>query len=157
MKLLIWNLFLALVWAALDGQFQTGDLIFGFVLGYIVLWLLQPIVGKSSYFLKLFQVIGLGVYFVWIFILSNLRVAYNVIAPLSRMRPAVIAVPLDEMTESEITILANMISLTPGTLSLDVSNDQKVIYVHTIFVSDIDEFRRAIKMDMARRLLEVIR
>lgn len=49
------------------------------------------------------------------------------------MKPGVIALPLSARTEMEITLVANLISLTPGTLSLDVSDDRKVLYIHAMF------------------------
>lgn len=60
-------------------------------------------------------------YFLWQLLLSNLRVAYDVITPRLYMRPGILAVPLDAEIDLEITLLANLITLTPGTLSLDVS------------------------------------
>jgi multicomponent Na+:H+ antiporter subunit E len=59
-------------------------------------------------------------------------------APTHHMRPGVIAMPLEAKTDGEITMVANLISLTPGTLSLDVSDDRKVLYIHAMFL-DGDE------------------
>jgi multicomponent Na+:H+ antiporter subunit E len=74
------------------------------------------------------------------------------------MHPGVIAVPLDARTDAEITLLANLITLTPGTLSIDVSADRKVLYIHTMDLGDDPvRFRREIKEGFERRLLEVMR
>ena len=96
-------------------------------------------------------------FFLWQLLLSNLRVAYDVITPRLHMRPGIIAVPLDAKTDQEITLLANLITLTPGTLSLDVSEDRRVLYVHAMFVDSPDEVRDSIKNGFERRLLELIR
>jgi multicomponent Na+:H+ antiporter subunit E len=73
------------------------------------------------------------------------------------MRPGVVAVPLDARTDAEITLLANLITLTPGTLSLDVSADRSFLYVHAMYVDDVNDVKRQIKDGFERRLLEVMR
>lgn len=73
------------------------------------------------------------------------------------MKPGIVKVPLDAKSDIEITLLANLISLTPGTLSLDVSNDRKVLYVHAMYISDKEKFINDIKQGFERRLLEILR
>jgi multicomponent Na+:H+ antiporter subunit E len=68
-----------------------------------------------------------------------------------------VAVPLDARTDAEIVLLANLITLTPGTLSLDLSDDRTVLYVHAMYLTDPDELRREIKEGFERRVLEVLR
>lgn len=96
-------------------------------------------------------------FFFWELLLANLRVAYDVLTPRHRMRPGVIAIPLDAQSRGEITLLANFITLTPGTLSLDVSDDRQALYIHAMYIDDADEFRRRIKANLERRMLEVLR
>jgi len=129
----------------------------GFVLGYAVLYLAQPVIGPSRYFTKVRQVISLVLFFLWELILANLRLAVDVVTPEHHMQPAVIAIPLDARSDAEITLLANMITLTPGTLSLDVSSDRKTLYIHALYVKDIEAVRRDIKNGFEKRLLEVLR
>lgn len=151
------NIFLAVIWAAAVGQFREIDLVIGFLMGYLVLWFAQPVTGRSGYFLKVRQVTYFLIFFLWELVLANLRVAYDVITPKHTMRPGIVAVPLDARTDSEITLLANLITLTPGTLSLDVSDDRKALYVHSIYISDPDEFVRRIKNGFERLVVELLR
>jgi multicomponent Na+:H+ antiporter subunit E len=95
---------------------------------------------------------GFLAYFFWELLLANLRVAYDVVTVTHFMKPAILAIPLEATTDLEITLLANMISLTPGTLSLDVSSDRKVLFVHAMYLEEIEEFK-----DFERRLLRVLR
>lgn len=127
------------------------------MLGYFVLYLAQPVIGSSIYFHKVRQVIGLVLFFLWELILANLRVAMDVSTPHYAMTPAVIAIPLDARSDAEITLLANMITLTPGTLSLDVSSDRKTLYIHALYVKDRDAVVQSIKNGFEKRLLEVLR
>lgn len=90
-------------------------------------------------------------------VLSTLRVAWEVVTPAKKRRQGIIAVPLDVKTDLEISLLANLITFTPGTLSLDVSSDRSVLYVHTMFVDDPDELRREIKDGFERRVIDLVR
>lgn len=157
MSRLLSNIFFALIWALVSGKLSLPSLLIGFVLGYFVLWLTQSMMPPTRYFTRLSAAIRFPGYFLWQLLLSNLRVAYDVITPHLYMRPGIIAVPLDVSTDQEITLLANFITLTPGTLSLDVSEDRRYLYVHAMFVDDADEFRQEIKDGFERRLLEIMR
>ena len=92
----------------------------------------------------------------WELFLSNLRVAWEVVTPTHDMEPGVVAIPLDIKTDHEITLLANLITLTPGTLSLDVSDDKKFLYIHAMYIGDDKEaFIHSIKDGFERRVMEV--
>jgi multicomponent Na+:H+ antiporter subunit E len=73
------------------------------------------------------------------------------------MKPAIIAVPLTVDRDFEIALLANIITLTPGTLSLDVSSDNKIIYIHSMYVDDPKEFIEEVKNGFERKLMEITR
>jgi len=101
--------------------------------------------------------IGLIIYLVWEMILSTLQVAHNVVMPNPHMKPGVVAVPLDIKSNVEILILANCITLTPGSLTLDVSEDRKTLYAHAMFIESPEKFRQAVKSGFERRILELFR
>lgn len=149
------NIILSVIWAALSGQFTPENVISGFVLGYVLLWLLRGALGAGPYVNKVPQVIGFIGFFLVALVQANVRVAWEVLTPGHTMRPAIVAIPLDLRSPLQITLLAQMITLTPGTLSLDVSSDRRVLYVHSMYVDDIDEFRAEIKNGFERRVREV--
>lgn len=158
MNTFLLNVLLALAWVALTGQFSASNFAFGFALGYVLLWLAHRIVGPSTYFGRAGRLIAFMLFFIWQMTKANLEVAYKVLSPRYRLRPGIIAIPLDAQTDAEITLLANLITLTPGTLSLDVSNDRRVLYLHVMDLKDdMDQFRRLIKKGLEARLLEVLR
>ncbi len=82
--------------------------------------------------------VSLILLFVRELILSALKVAWLVVQPKITIRPAIFAHPLTVTTDAQITLLANMITLTPGTLSVDVSDDRKWLYVHAIDMQSKD-------------------
>jgi multicomponent Na+:H+ antiporter subunit E len=157
MSYLVLNIALGLAWAALTGVFTPTNLLVGFVLGYLMLLATRRALGPSPYFRKVRQAVGFAAFFLVELILANLRVAADVVTPTHYMRPRVLAVPLDAVTDTEITALANLISLTPGTLSLDVSSDRRVLYIHAMYADEAEAARRQIKDTLERRLLALIR
>ncbi len=73
--------------------------------------------------------------------------------------PGVIAIPLEARTDVEITLLANLITLTPGSVSLDLSEDRRVLYIHAMYIDggDVEAYRRSVKEGLERRVLELLR
>lgn len=157
MTTLLWNIGLALIWALMIGKVTPSTLTTGFIFGYLVLLLLQPSGRRSSYFRKVPQTAAFLIWFIKEVIVSNLRVAYDVVTPTHHARPGNLAIPLDVKTPAEITLLANLITLTPGTLSLDVSEDRKTLYIHAMFIDDPERLKREIKDGMERRVKELFR
>jgi multicomponent Na+:H+ antiporter subunit E len=88
---------------------------------------------------------------------ASLRVAWDVVTPREYMKPAVLAVPLRTRTAAELTTVANLISLTPGTLVLDVSPDLRQLYVHCMFVEDDGAEAREEMARLETRVLTVMR
>jgi multicomponent Na+:H+ antiporter subunit E len=157
MKLFLSNIILALLWALLSGDISQYSLMTGFVLGYLVLGMMATQATEKSYFKKVRQTLAFILEFLKELGLSTYRVVYDILTPTHYMKPGVIAFPLEAKTDAEITMLANVITLTPGTLSLDVSEDRKTLYIHAMYIDDPDALRREIKEGLERKLLEMMR
>lgn len=150
--LLFVNLLLALVWMFLTGSLTANSLVEGFIIGYLVLWLASPLFGPTTYFRKFRQTVLFILFFLQELVIATFRVVRVVIAPGLNVRPAIIAVPLDVQSDLGITLLANLVTLTPGSLSLDISSDRKVLYVHVMHVEDVEKSRAEIKQGFERRV-----
>lgn len=151
------NVVLALTWMMLTANFSGVNLLFGFILGYAALALVQrhfPLFeGYAQRVPRFIRFVG---FYIWELIKANLRVAKDVAMPEWGIRPGVIGFPLEARTPGEITVVANLISLTPGTLSLDVSDDRRVLYIHAMYLLDEDELMNDLR-ELERRALEVMR
>ncbi len=153
---LVINLLLAFSWAAMTGDFSFGSLATGAILGFFGLWLSQPLTGiDPMYFKRFWRSIYLALYFVWELLLSSVKVAWDVIRPVPQNKPALIEVPLTVKSDFEILLLTNLISLTPGTLSVDVSQDRETLIVHAMFGEDAEELKRDIKDGFERLIMGV--
>jgi len=155
--LFVWHILLALTWAAVAGTLTWSNVLVGFVLAYLALFIAQRSVDASRYFRKIERVLRFAVFYLCELIRANLRVAYDVMTPTQRMRPGVLAIPLAAKTDVEITLLANLLTLTPGSVTLDVSSDRRFLYLHAMYIDDVDEYRESVKNTIERRVLEVSR
>ena len=101
---------------------------------------------------------SLFVYFHYELIVSSLRVAWDVLTPRNYARPGFVVMPLDARSDTEVMLTANLISLTPGTLSIDLSNDRSQLLIHSMFGGDDPEAEvRALKRGIERRVLRATR
>ncbi len=159
MNLFAWNMMLALLWATVTGAFSLQNLFVGFAIGYGVLLVARPMAGPTTYHGRLWKTVIFLLRYIGELVWASLRVAYDVLTPTFHMRPGVIAIPLDAKTDVEITMFANLISLTPGTLALDVSSDRTVFYIHAMYIDndDVEALRQEIKEGLERRVLELLR
>ena len=157
MSLLILNLLFAGMFTILLGSGSIGVFLSGFALGYAALWLSKPLYQNTRYFMTLPKTINLAAYFLKELVISNLRVLWDVITPRHINRPGIIGVPLTAQTDLEIFVVASLISLTPGTLSVDLSEDRKTLFVHVMFLDNVEKTRDEIKNGLERRILEVMR
>jgi multicomponent Na+:H+ antiporter subunit E len=146
-----------LIWVFLTGEYNFYNFFFGFVLSFFIISLIGSSQGQNKYVKLVPRIISFVFFFNYELIKANLQVAYEVMTPGLRVSPGIIRVPLDVETDFEISLLANLITLTPGTLSLDVSKDNKVLYVHTMYVEDKEEFIASIKNGFEKRILQITR
>lgn len=154
---LFWNVFLALVWALMTGSFGILNYLFGFFIGYFVILLVsRTIPSINDYPRRLPRIIGFMLYFTKEMIKANVKIAVDIVTPTFLGKPGVIGLQLEAKTNFEITLVANIISLTPGTLCLDVSSDKNILFVHAMYLTDEESVRADLKQ-LEQRLLKVMR
>jgi multicomponent Na+:H+ antiporter subunit E len=138
----------------LEDNFFNNGLVF--LIAYFFLWIASYFYSRS-HFVKIPKALGLLFYFLKELLIASLVVAWDVVTPRSRVESGVIALPLEVKSNMEITILASLISLTPGTLSLDVSEDRRYLFIHAVYIKggDIEGLKRQIKNGFEKKLLEI--
>lgn len=156
MKPFVWNILLGLIWVALTGTFTGANLFVGVLLGYLILAVAGSTVGAKGYAGRVWRRIGFLLFYMWELLLSNLRVARDVMRPHSHASPAIVAIPVDGLSAVQITLLANLITMTPGTLSIDTSDDRQTLYIHAMFVDDVQQLRDEIEHTLTRRVRELM-
>jgi multicomponent Na+:H+ antiporter subunit E len=158
MKLFLSNILLSFVWVALTGDFYYGNFLIGFIFSFFFLWISTGFnKNETKYFSRVPRAISFFFYFTKEMIKANLFITYDILTIKQHMKPGIVAVPLTASTDLEITLFANLITLTPGTFTIDISDDKKIIYVHSIYLYNKEKFVRELKKGLERRLLEVLR
>ena len=156
-KLLLTNIILTFIWTLLTSDFHAYNFVVGFIISSVFL-LATDRTDKTTRYLRYYlKAVSFLFFFISELIKANIEVAYEVITPKFTMKPGIVQVPLDLETDLEITLLANLITLTPGTLSLDVSKDKKVLYVHSMYINDRDEFIYGIKNGFESKIIALLR
>ncbi|WP_419833434.1 Na+/H+ antiporter subunit E [Endozoicomonas atrinae] len=157
MNLFLLNILLAFGWMLLNGNYGSTDFTIGFMVGFFALLLTEPFRNKPNYGRKFWAALKLLAVFLYKLLTSSLQVVWDVITPTHLSHPAIINVPLEVESDFEIMLLANIVSLTPGSLSLDVSEDRKYLVIHAMFSQDEQSVIDDIKETLERRILEVTR
>jgi multicomponent Na+:H+ antiporter subunit E len=150
---------LALGWAAVTGSFTLLNILFGAIVSLAALYLLRDRRTESRTLRRLWRGAALAALFARELLVSAWQVAVIVVTPdlRRRLKPGFFAFPLTATTDLEITLLANMITLTPGTLSVDVSEDRKLLFIHAIAIPDKEALTRQIASGFEAKVLEVFR
>ena len=157
MHILLMILLLALLWAGMTGTFSGANLLLGIALAAVAIGLLRLQVARPLEFRRIGRILALVFLFLRELMVSAFRVAAVVLSPRldEAVRPAIVAFPLTVKSDAEITLLANLITLTPGTLSVDVSKDRKKLYVHVLSLDSKEALIADIAGGFERRILEV--
>ena len=148
-------LLLTAAWVALTGEVTLANVLEGAIVSALLLVLVRFRGRRGVQLSKAPKAVGLFLYFLKELLLSHAAVDRRILRPVSSLSPGIVAVPLDLTSDAGITVLANLVTLTPGTLSLDVSPDRRTLYVHALDVADPDAFRREVKEGFERRVKEV--
>lgn len=87
-------------------------------------------------------------------IISNLRIAHDVLTPRHHMKPGILPIEVGDLNERQLAVMANLITMTPGTLGMYVSADQKRLYIHAMYM---DKDAATIGADLAREYGERVK
>lgn len=151
------NLIIAVMWMFLSETYTLTSFISGYILGIVLLLLLNRYIPGRFYLDRLLKVIQLILLFIKELIKSNIDIVKLVYTPKPEIEPGIFAYQTELETDWELTLLANLITLTPGTLSVAISNDNSTIYIHAMDIDDIDESIQSIKMTFEKAIMEVTR
>lgn len=105
---------------------------------------------------RMFMAISFAVFYVKEVLLSNFRVAYDVLTPRHRMKPGIVTVDVGGMTDRQIFMMANLITMTPGTLGLTVSKDRQSLFIHAMYIDGSpEEMAAKLRKDFKGRVVRV--
>jgi multicomponent Na+:H+ antiporter subunit E len=137
---------LTVLWVVLWGEISLANVLGGVVVAVMVttVFRLAPAPEQRHTF-RPYRAFVFAAYFLWQLLVSNFVVAREVVTPRDRIRSGIVAVPVTGCSDLVITVLANALTLTPGTQTLEVRREPPTLYVHVLHLHDIDEVRRDIR------------
>ncbi len=149
-------IFLVLVWCGFSNNFGLPNIVLGAVIAIICCLLFQP---KQDFVFKirLWALLWLLGFIMVELIKSSLLVAWEVVTPSQKSQPKIIDIDLACRNDVERTVLANLISLTPGTLSIDLNKDKTQLKVHFMFAGEQSEAIDFIKNSLEPKVMGVFK
>ena len=156
MRLLGVHLTLVLVYLVLTESADRGSVAVGVLLGALALGAAGPLYRGTNYLMRWLQLGRFVVDYVFELVVSSLVVAREAVSLKRRLTSGFVIVPLRARTDLEITLLTNLITLTPGTLAVALSPGARELCVH-VLARDPLESRRAIIERLEPRILELVR
>jgi multicomponent Na+:H+ antiporter subunit E len=137
--LLVW---LVVVWVALWEQVSPANVLSGVVVALVVLGLFPSGADRRSGRVRPLAAARFLAYFAWKLVEASAIVAWEVVTPRNRINEGIVAIPIRGVSDVVITVVANAISLTPGTLTLEARRSPAVLYVHVLHLRDVEAVRR---------------
>jgi|SRR5690625_4347453 len=149
------NMLMAFIWMLLQNSYGIVDFLFGYIIGILILFTLRRFLIFDFYFKRVWAFIKLTLIFFRELILANIDMVKVILKPKLDNKPGIVAIPTKLKTDLEVTLLASLITLTPGTLSMDFSDDSSLIFIHAIDIDSKEDTIRDILDSFEKAILEV--
>ncbi|MCQ4088584.1 Na+/H+ antiporter subunit E [Saccharibacillus sp. JS10] len=151
------NLMIALIWMLLNGNWTMSGFIVGYVLGIGVLYVVRKFRPEPFYLAKVFSVLKLAGLLIRELLVSSFEVIGHILRPKLNIRPGIFEYRTQLSSDWEVTVLSCMICLTPGTLTLEVSDDNQTLYIHALDIDNVEEMSSKIRSTFEKAIMEVTR
>ena len=150
------NAALAFIWMFLQNTYEMPTFVAGYLLGMLMLFLFGRKTGQRFYMVKVWKIVKLAGIFIREMIIACFQVLVLVIGGVKTINPGIIEYQTELETPMQITLLANMITLTPGTITLEVTDDKKSLFIHVLKIDSADSIREGIKRNFEDNIKEVL-
>ncbi|WP_414044672.1 Na+/H+ antiporter subunit E [Macrococcus equi] len=148
---------LIILWCILTGSVSFGNMVLGYLFGLIGIYIMRPFLPGGFYLIPFSKFIRLmGIFIIELF-KANLSVLKIVIAPNVDIQPAFFMYPTELRKDWEISLLSLLITLTPGTVVVAVSDDKSKLYIHAIDFSDLESEINGIKHSFEDAIKEIVK
>lgn len=151
------NVVLAFLWMFIKVSYDPISFIKGYIFGIVIIFILRRYFRSRFYLSRIWSMIKLTLIFFRELILSNVAIVKIVLKPKIDMRPGIFALETELTEDWQITLLSSLITLTPGTLVISVSEDNKILFVHAMDIGEVEDEINSIKNTFERAILEVSR
>lgn len=149
------NLIIAMLWMFLSESYSPVSFLIGFIIGAILLFIFNRFFTGTFYLVRIYKVFVLCLIFIRELILSNIDIVKYVYKRQLDFEPGIFSMPIDVKKNWEITLLANLITLTPGTLSVAISEDRSQLFIHAMHIDTKEAAINDIKNTFEKAIMEV--
>jgi multicomponent Na+:H+ antiporter subunit E len=144
MRSLGWAVALAAIWVLMWGSASPANVLSGLAIGALLVFVVPGLrrrgVGRSR--IRPLAIARLVGYMLVTTVRSNAELTREVLSPSTRLRTAVVSVPLPGCSDEVITLMSDLLALSPGTMPIELRNDPLVLYVHVLHLTDVERVRR---------------
>lgn len=154
---LLLNILLAFLWMFLANSFSTSSFIIGYLLGLLAMFAMRRGFSSRFYLKPFIALIRLFFRFLYELVVANLEVLSIILKPKLDIKPGIFAYETALEHNWQVTLLSMLITLTPGTLVVDISDDNKTLYIHALHMPEADEAVSSIRNSFEKAILEVSR
>lgn len=141
------NLFIGLLWMLFQDHWSILTFFTGYLVGLFILFILRRYLVKEFYLITFFNLANLFLVFIYELFISSIVVAKQIIQPKINITPGIFTLETDLEGDVEITLLALLITLTPGSVVMEISEDNRLFYIHGM---DIPESVHAVTKSKAK-------
>lgn len=143
------------LWLLMNNTIAPGHWVLGFLLAWAIPFFTQSFWPQSMVLNRPLLALRFLLLVLWDILIANVQVAILIMGPRQKLSPAFMRIPLDLKQDFTITLLANTISLTPGTVTVDLQMEEGYLLVHGLNVDDIDQAIAGIKQRYEQPLKEI--
>ncbi|NQD99239.1 Na+/H+ antiporter subunit E [Staphylococcus xylosus] len=149
------NLMLSVFWLFVTGSYTFNNFILGYLFALLLVYLMRGVLPGRFYIITVYKIVQLFLVFLIELVKANIDVIRIVIKPRIDNEPAFFTYQTDLKNDWQIALLSNLITLTPGTIVLGVSDDRTKIYIHSIDFTTKEEETESIKSSLEKVVREV--
>lgn len=149
------SLVLLVVWPVLNGSYSIGQWLLGAVLAVVIPWFTEPLRDERARLRRPLAAARLAAVVLKDIVMSNIDVARRILGDERRITPGYVWVPVDIADPHGIVAFAGIITMTPGTLSADLSPDRRWLLVHCFHLDDPDAVIASAKARYEAPLMEI--
>jgi multicomponent Na+:H+ antiporter subunit E len=151
------NLMITFLWMFLNNDWTASGFIVGYVLGIAVLMAMRRFFDGRLYLGKVWAIVKLAGLLLRELVVSSYIVVKAVLRPNLNIRPAILMYHTELESDWEVAVLITLLCLTPGSVVLEVSKDNRTLYIHAMDIQDVEQFGANIRNTFERAILEVTR
>ncbi|NLQ17388.1 Na+/H+ antiporter subunit E [Marinomonas sp. M1K-6] len=149
------SVLLFVVWLLLNNSISAGHMTLAAFFAITIPWLVTGMRDEHPKILKPWLAIRYVLMVMWDILTANVEVALLIIGPVKKLNPGFVAIPIEMNSDLGIVILASTVSLTPGTVSAEVSKDKTWLYVHTLHLENEATLIKSVKQRYERPIKEI--